>query len=241
MSSVISKKPPPQSSRAASPETLNRIPRTLFALKAVKATELILVHDAEPDYRAAVKSKNLVDPPLTERGRWQAMRLAMRLRRLPIDAIYTSNMRRALETAVFIAAARDLPMIRLPQLREININANAFEGAAFDAIGPRQAVVRLWGDPRWGSLPGFEPSYQFRQRVAQAMDGILAHHAGQRVVVVTHAGVINAYLSTLLDIPRDMFFLPEHASLSVVRVLGDQPAVQRLNDSAHLLSTFAPR
>ena len=57
---------------------------------------------------------------------------------------------------------------------------------------------------------------------------------------MTHAGVINAYLSMVLDIQRDMFFLPEHASISVLRVLRDLWAVQNINDFSHLLPTFSP-
>ena len=52
--------------------------------------------------------------------------------------------------------------------------------------------------------------------------------------------MINAYLSMVLDIQRDMFFLPEHASISVVRVLRDLWAVQNINDFSHLLPTFSP-
>jgi len=61
------------------------------------------------------------------------------------------------------------------------------------------------------------------------------------VVVVTHGGVINIYLSMLLNIPRDMFFLPEYASISVVRSLHDLKTIHSLNDFAHLLPMFDPR
>jgi len=151
-------------------------------------------------------------------------------------------MRQALETSAFIAAARDLPMVRVRQLREIEFDAAKLAARAAD--GQKLAAdlaIRFLNGPRWDSLPGFEPSRQFRHRVVQALEGILAHHPGERVVVVTHGGVINAYLSMLLDIPRDMFFLPEHASISVVRSLRDLTTVQRLNDFAHLLPTFNAR
>jgi probable phosphoglycerate mutase len=61
------------------------------------------------------------------------------------------------------------------------------------------------------------------------------------VVVVAHGGVINAYLSMVLGIQRDMFFLPTHTSVSSVRVLHDMYAVRSLNDATHLprsLATF---
>jgi broad specificity phosphatase PhoE len=56
------------------------------------------------------------------------------------------------------------------------------------------------------------------------------------VVVVTHGSLINAYLSMVLDIPRDYFFEPDHASISTVRSHRDLYAVRAINDTAHLLS-----
>jgi broad specificity phosphatase PhoE len=232
----------PKPANAASPQALGEAFSRLFKLQIAEAAELILVRHAEPDYRAAGNGKDPWDPPLTERGRWQAMRVAIRLRRMHVDAVYTSTMRRALETAAFIAAAKDLPMVHMHQLREINLEPGALESADSDASKlTGEVVVRLPNNPTWDVLPGFEPSHQFRRRVISAVEGILAERHDQRVVVVTHGGVINAYLSKILDIPRDLFFLPDHASMSVVRRWGDLSAVQGLNDIAHLLPTFEPR
>ncbi|MGB2695797.1 MAG: histidine phosphatase family protein [Dehalococcoidia bacterium] len=86
------------------------------------------------------------------------------------------------------------------------------------------------------ALPGLEPARTFRRRVIQAIEAVLAHHPSGRVVVITHASVINAYLSMLLEVPRDMFFLPEHGSITTVRALGDLYAVRSVNDHSHLVS-----
>jgi len=75
--------------------------------------------------------------------------------------------------------------------------------------------------------------------VVQAIEAIIARHSGQTVVVVTHRGVINAYLSMVLDIGRDMFFLPEHSSISHLRIHQDLYALQNINDVAHLMTTFS--
>jgi broad specificity phosphatase PhoE len=106
--------------------------------------------------------------------------------------------------------------------------------------GPRHHFFGYYDKCLWDALPGFEPSHQFRRRVMSAIEGILAERHGQRIVVVTHGGVLNAYLSMILDIPRHMFFLSDHASISVVRKWRDLSAVQGLNDIAHLLPTFDP-
>ena len=214
----------------------------LFRLNSTDTTELIMVRHAEPDYRADNGTHEAPDPPLTERGRCQAIRLAQRMRTAQVDAIYTSTMRRALETAAIVAAAKDLPIIRAPQLREVAVGSRVLSNGAKD--DPQklasQVLMRFLNNPRWDAIKGLEPSREFRRRVVQAVDGIITRHPGQRVVLVTHAGVINAYLSMVLDIPRDMFFLPEHASISVLRVLHDLYAVQNMNDFSHLLPTFSP-
>jgi probable phosphoglycerate mutase len=168
------------------------------------------------------------------------MQVATRLRNVHVDAVYTSTMRRALETAAVIAAARDLPMTQWHDLREIDIDREAIRLANSNGRALTELAIRFINNPRWDALPGLESSRRFRHRVIQAIEAIIACHPAQRVVVVTHGGVINAYLSMLLDIPRDMFFLPEHTSLSVIRNLRDMTSVQRLNDFAHLLPEFGP-
>ena len=214
----------------------------LFRLNSTDTTELIMVRHAEPDYSAANGSHEAPDPPLTERGRSQAIRLAQRLRTTPVDAIYSSTMRRAIETAAIVAAAKDLPIIRTPQLREVAVGSRVLSNVTED--DPKklasQVLTRFINNPRWDAIEGLEPSHEFRHRVVQGVNVILARHPGERVVLVTHAGVINAYLSMVLDIQRDMFFLPEHASISVLRVLRDLHAVQSINDFSHLLPTFSP-
>lgn len=214
----------------------------LFRLNSTDTTELVMVRHAEPDYRSENGDDHAPDPPLTARGRSQAIRLAQRIRTTQVDAIYSSTMRRALETAAIVAAAKDLPIIRAPQLREVAVGSRVLSNGA-DSDPQKlasQVLIRFLNNPRWDAINGLEPSREFRNRVVQAVDAIITRHPGQRVVLVTHAGVINAYLSMVLDIQRDMFFLPEHASISVLRVLRDLWAVQNINDFSHLLPTFSP-
>jgi broad specificity phosphatase PhoE len=212
----------------------------MFRLDSPDATEVVFVRHAEPDFGAAVKSGN-ADAPLTERGRCQAMRLAMRLRAERIDAIYTSTARAALETAAVIAAAKDMPMIRAPQLAGV-----ACSGATAVKEGDRQKLVaemtvRFMNNPRWDAIRAFERSRPFRHRAIQTVEAIVSRHTGQRVVLVTHEAVMNAYLSMVLGVERDMFYMPQHASISTVRVLRDLYGVQNLNDCSHLMRTFAPK
>jgi broad specificity phosphatase PhoE len=222
--------------QAAVSEALNRI----FLVDCPEATEVVFVRHAEPDLRAAQKTAN-PDPPLTERGRCQAMRLAMRLRRERIDAIYTSTARAALETAAVIAAARDMPMIRTPQLGSLSASRQTTPKGADHTKLVAEMTVRFMNNPRWDSLRHFEPTRQLRDRAIQTVEAIVSRHPGQRLVLVTNEAVTNAYLSMILGIERDMFFVPHHASMSSVRVFKELYGLQDLNDCSHLMSTFKPR
>lgn len=229
--SVIEERPRP--ALASRPESLDKAFGRLFALEGADATELVLVRHAQPDYDAARDSADPADPPLTSTGRSQAMRLAVRLRDTRIDALYASTMRRALETAAYIAASRDLPIERSDDPREVRFDPTFAQASSANGTLSSDLAQRFLIKPSWDALPGFEPSRLFRRRVIQALEAIVARHPGQRVVVA-HSGVINAYLSMVLSIQRDMFFLPSHSSVSSVRVLRDLYAVRSLNDIAHL-------
>jgi len=82
-----------------------------------------------------------------------------------------------------------------------------------------------------------------RARLTTAIDRIISAHPGERVLVVSHAGAINAYLAALLGISHDYFFPTANTSISVMRALGERRMLFSLNDIAHLLQTglFTPR
>ena len=70
--------------------------------------------------------------------------------------------------------------------------------------------------------------------MSSAIDDIATHHPGKRVLAVTHAGTINAYLAHVLGLDADFFFPAANASLSVVRLHEGQRLLISLNDVAHL-------
>ena len=209
---------------------------TLMGLPGTATSELLLVRNAEPDY-AAWAAEGMSEPALSGRGRQQTMRLATRLCGLEIDAVYSSTTRSATETATLVAAAGDLRVVLVPDLRDLELSPSALNGSA----GDRQRLeaelcVRFANHPRWDALRGVEPTRPFRHRTIQAIEAIASTSEGRRVAIVTHQANINAYLSMVLGIERDMFFRPEFTSISTVRIVRDLYGVQGMNDHAHLLS-----
>ena len=93
---------------------------------------------------------------------------------------------------------------------------------------------RFVRERRWDVYPYTETSAEFRHRVVTSVEGILAEHPGQRVVIACHGGVINAYVGHLLGLVEDMFFRPGHASISRVLVGDGRRVVHTLNELHHL-------
>jgi 2,3-bisphosphoglycerate-dependent phosphoglycerate mutase len=200
-----------------------------FSIEA-GATEIMLVRHAEaehPTLRNEVDFTHL-DLPLTERGRQQALALANRLRRRPIGAVYSSSSQRTRETAAIVADAVGHRVHEDDRLAEIEVTGVSGSISLHD-LG--EIAIAQGG---WSHLPGTEPSHDVRHRMRTAIDDIAALHPGQRVVVVSHAGAINAYFANLLGLEHDFFFPAGNTSISSVRARGERRLLVSLNDIAHL-------
>ena len=222
--------------------SIQRQVEDLFRLEDEAATEVLLIRHAEP----ACNDISNDDPLLSCTGLEQAERLGERLSSLWFDAIYAAPERRAQQTARLLYEATDSEVVTVEDLREIEYMPAAPQPWALPNYTARHhdapsTADRFMTAPRWDALPGFAPSRCFRQRVLQSIELLMTKHPARRIAVVTHSSVINAYLSALLAIPQDVFFAPQHTSVSCVRSLGELFAVRSLNDTAHLLGQQTPR
>ncbi len=86
-------------------------------------TRLILARHGETDWNRDGIWQGHGDPPLNDLGREQAAGLAERLRDVELDALYSSDLRRALQTAEFVATAKDLDVVALGGLREMDVGS----------------------------------------------------------------------------------------------------------------------
>ena len=149
-------------------------------------TTILLVRHGETDWNVERRVQGHSDRPLNETGRSQAAALVEELADERIDAVYSSDLARALDTAGGVAAARGLRVDALPELREKNFGT--WEGLTDREIRERfpQASTGPWGDA--------ETSEELAERVLAALRIIAAHHPGGRVLVVTHGGPVRAVL-----------------------------------------------
>ena len=202
--------------------------------------ELILVRHAQPVRVDAGRVDGAADPELSVAGRGQAERLARWLAADPPDALLTSPLRRARETAEPLADTLGMPVEVVADLAEYD--AAAGEYIPIEEL--RAAKDERWYatiEGRWADVGGVDPAV-FQRQVVPAFEAVIARFPGQRVAVFTHGGVLNVYLAHLLGITTPLWFHPEYTSVSRVQAARTgQRSVATLNETAHLYARRDPR
>lgn len=197
--------------------------------------EFILVRHAEPE--AVRVGEGRADPGLTARGRAQAEALARCAGLAHIDLLVQSPARRAIETAAPLAARRVLTPVTLDALAEMDWGSKDYTPVE---------TMRATNDPRWeaavlrGESWGIDEA-SFRKRVVAAFTELAAANPGRRVLVVTHNGVLNAWIGEMLGMKPLLWLHAAHTSYSRVAVARDgRRGVLSLNETPHLLELEQP-
>lgn len=194
---------------------------------------LYCIRHGESVYNAEGRIQGQADIPLSPLGRRQSRAVAELLVSRPIEAIFSSPLARAGETAAAIGEALGLPVEYDARLQEIH--AGIFQGLAWNEIErshPDEAARWLAQEPDF-VIPGGESRRSLMDRGRAALEAIRATDRRQ-VVVVSHGGLLSAAFKALLEIPaqRTPFAL---YNASVSRVAWDQQfRLQTLNETAHL-------
>jgi broad specificity phosphatase PhoE len=188
--------------------------------------ELILVRHARPEH--IEHAAGPADPPLTAVGHRQARAMAGWLASEPLDALYVSPMARALQTVEPLARLIGMEAEVAPGVREYD---------ADDVSYVPIEVVRQ-DKERWKAFLESEENLDrngFAAEVSSTLEGIIEAHRGQRVVVVCHGGVINAWASETLGLAPRLFFNPDYTSVNrfMAASTGERSIVS-LNETAHL-------
>jgi phosphoserine phosphatase len=177
-----------------------------------------------------------LDPPLSDRGRHQAALLARRLSGRRPQAIYSSDLKRALETAAPIEKATGLAAQPMQELREVFLGE--WEGLHNQELVERypDAWAQWTVEPSWDLVPGGESGDAFEARVESAVDAVLERHPHGEAIVVTHGGVIQVALHRVMGRPsRGLFpFRISNASITVIEKRDGRLVIAGVNDVGHL-------
>ena len=200
--------------------------------------ELLLVRHALPIRRET--EIGAADPELSADGHAQAAHLAEYLAaEAPLDALYSSPLTRARQTAAPIAERFGLEIVLVDAVAEWDRHSNEYVPIE---------ELKAADDPRWQALlrgewtAHDESPEQFAGRVIGALEAIVARHRGARVAVVCHGGVINAYLAHVLGLGgQQAFFYPNYTSIHrVAAARSGERSIVTINETAHLRGTGLP-
>jgi molybdenum cofactor synthesis domain-containing protein len=211
-----------------------------------EATRLLLVRHGDTDVSMRGRCFGRLDVGLSGEGRRQASELRTSLRAVPLAAVGSSPLVRALDTAEAIARPHGLRPLALDALREIDFGE--LEGLTYDEIrAERPDLYREWMEsPATVRFPGGESFADLRARVLPAVSEIVERHRGEVVAVVAHGGVVRVVLADALGLADGAAFRLGLAcgGLSVVDWWEGAAVVQAVNvvltEHVHILAGMTP-
>jgi alpha-ribazole phosphatase len=196
--------------------------------------KLLLIRHGQTDWNLEQRFQGQSDIPLNDTGRGQAQALAERLAAERFDAIYSSDLKRATETAKIICKSEIRPDLRL---REVNFGD--WEGLTYNEIKAKcPAALAEWeADIFKNAPPNGETLESLSMRVQSLLDEFRAKHESQRVMVVAHGGALQTLICLALNLPPTMYwqFSLSPASLSELAFYPAGAILNSLNDTSHLL------
>jgi len=170
---------------------------------------------------------------LNHKGQAEAQALAQRLTPAKIEAVYSSPLERALETAEIVAGPHELQVVVREGLGEVRFGR--WDGQPVERLRRR----RLWRAgqiaPSTMRFPGGESPREMQARVVAELENLRSRHPQQIIAVVSHADVIKAAVAFYIGLPLDLFhrLVVHPASLTVLELGGPVARLLCLNDTGH--------
>jgi broad specificity phosphatase PhoE len=199
---------------------------------------ILLVRHGTTTFNETDHLQGQIDNPLNQKGNNEAARLAARLQRENLDAIFSSPLLRAIETATIINRFHDLPLTLVPEFGEINLGQ--WEGLNYSKVRAQfPEIHQRWiSDPDF-PVPGGESFSTVCARTRTGLERIL-QDSGKHILITGHASVNRAILGNLLQLSPASARLFRTGNASVSRILLLENSLQQWavvdfwNSTAHL-------
>lgn len=199
---------------------------------------LILVRHGQTQWTAEQRYQGQSDIPLDDVGLRQADALGRYFAHRRVDAIYSSDLRRAWQTAEPIARAVGIAIQSDPRLREGAFGI--WEGLTYGEIQQRwpQQFAAWRSDPLRSTPHGGETLQQVIDRVASVLADLHHNHHNQTIMLVSHGGTLRALFCYALNLPTHAFWLItlNAASISELHLFNDNVAVLSLLNDTHAVA-----
>ncbi|MBQ3378573.1 MAG: histidine phosphatase family protein [Clostridia bacterium] len=202
-------------------------------------TRIYLIRHAEASGNTSMRYHGHYDSEITKKGRIQLERLGERFKDIVIDAVYSSDLKRAYETARAVVGDRDIQIIRDAQLRELN--GGEWENLEWKEImEDRKEEFKRFNDaPDIISTPGGESASDLQIRIANKIFEIVKNNPEASVCIVSHAIAIKTFLCYARAIPvKYMGFHVWCKNTSVTTMdIAEDGRIRILaeNDASHLI------
>jgi len=202
-------------------------------------TRVYLIRHAEAEGNLYRRMHGWYNSALTVRGERQLTELSARFRGVKLDAVYSSDLRRAVKTAEAVARRAGLPVVATERLREVCLGA--WEDRPWGdatAFQPQQ-LLYFNNDPEKWSIEGGEPLKRTQARMLAAVREFAAAHDGGSIAVVSHGAAIRAMLAAVMHIPSSQIATIRHCDNTAVTELEvegktGEIRVLSMGDASHL-------
>lgn len=203
---------------------------------AQQATRIVAIRHGETAWNAEMRMQGQLDVALNDVGRWQAERVAAALVDERFDAIYSSDLVRAAQTAAALSRVQGRPVVTDKGLRERCFGV--FQGFTFDEVEARwPEQSRRWRRREPDFAPeGAESLREFAARCVGAATRLAAAHPGQTIALVAHGGVLDSLYraATRVELQASRSWLLGNASINRLLYTPQGYALVGWNDTGHL-------
>ena len=203
-----------------------------------RPTRIVLVRHGQTAWNREVRFRGRADLPLDDYGLKQAEATGRYLlKRWPVDAVYASPMRRAMQTAAAIAGAHGLTAQAFEGL--LDIDFGVWQGHSPHEIAERypDLLQAWWEAPQTVHIPEGESLGEVRDRVVTGLSHVIERHQGETVGLVGHTVVNRVLLCAVLGLGNEHFWRLQQDTCAVnVFETNEQEAftIVLLNDTCHL-------
>ena len=197
---------------------------------------LILVRHGQTEWNDSGRYQGQSNVPLSETGRHQAASLARNFPVQQLDAIYTSDLERARETAEYVASKFDVSVIREKAFRELSFGD--WEGLTYREISSRwpEEADKLFTAPDELVIPNGETFQELQKRALDKIHLLYEKHIDQTVAIFAHGAINKTILAGLMHIPLHYLWSlrQDNTAVNILRLDGRYVSVELINSTSHL-------
>ncbi len=198
-------------------------------------TKVIFFRHGETKWNILGKYQGQSDIELTEKGKKQGKLLARYFPSDKLDAIYSSDLSRAMETAGYVAEKFNLTVNPEKAFREMNFGE--WEGLTYEEIvtkspeGMKNFMIR----PDILKVPGGENFQILQDRAVKRLSELIKIHENQTIAIAAHGGVLRTILAAALEMPlRNLWRIRQYNTAVSSVIYGESPIVEFVNNTEHL-------